>query len=208
MWPHYTSIYSASCYTATNIGYASCTSKARPVCSRQVIPEQPYRKKGPGNHRHECKHAFHQHISKYTNIHTNRRYTGGNLTGCRPPNAKIVHNTGLATQKVMKWNVECSVIGQFSISWEWSMASSWKANKWIIIPFLLQTQILKQLYSNDTHNEKTRILTRKLVYWVNMDRDLKKHKVVCHMPGISEDTTTREDNPILSTKQVVDGGWH
>ena len=32
-------------------------------------------------------------------MYINRKYTGCNLTGCRPPKAKIIYNTGLATKK-------------------------------------------------------------------------------------------------------------
>ena len=69
----------------------------RLIYSGLVIIEQPYRKQEPGNHLHEHKHTVHQHFSEYTYLHINRRYTGGNPRGCRPPKAKLIGNTGLAT---------------------------------------------------------------------------------------------------------------
>ena len=42
----------------------------------------------------------------------------------------------------------------------------------IIIPFILQGQILWQLHSNHMGIEKVRLLTRQLVYWVNVNADI------------------------------------
>ena len=72
---------------------------SRSVHGRPVIPEQPYRKQGPGNYGHKQKHVCHQHISKYSSMHINRRHVGSNHGVCRPPKAKIEYNTRLATQK-------------------------------------------------------------------------------------------------------------
>ena len=49
-------------------------------------------------HWHEHKHACHQYISKYTYMHIHGRYTGSNPTEHKPPEAKLKHNTQLATQ--------------------------------------------------------------------------------------------------------------
>ena len=44
--------------------------------------------------------------------------------------------------------------------------------KRIIIPFSLQNQILEQLHINDMSIEKTRLLVRDSVYWVDMKTDI------------------------------------
>ena len=93
-------------------------TSTRPVHSRLVIPEQPYRKWGPGNHWHEYKPACHQHIGKYTSMHINRRHTGNNPKGHRPPESKSIHNTRLATKKTMS-NRASSIAGQLEVSWQW-----------------------------------------------------------------------------------------
>ena len=43
----------------------------------------------------------------------------------------------------------------------------------IIIPFLLQKQVLKQKHSNHMGIEKMRLLVRESVYWVNMNEYIK-----------------------------------
>ena len=53
---------------------------------------------GTRNYWHEHKHASHQHISKYANMHIDRKHTGGNPEGSRPTKAKVSNNTGLATK--------------------------------------------------------------------------------------------------------------
>ena len=49
----------------------------------------------------------------------------------------------------------------------------------IIISFLLQRQILEQLYSNHMDIEKTRLLVRESVYWVNMNADIENNIMHC-----------------------------
>ena len=61
----------------------------------------------------------------------------------------------------------------------------------IIIPFLLQKQILEQLHSNHMDNNKIELLARVSVYWVNMNADIKNTETVCYMLGIPANTTTR-----------------
>ena len=84
-------------------------------------------------------------ISKYTNIHNNRRYTGDNSTGCRSLKAEIIHNTKLATQKE---EIEQSMKHYWPIRPELKMIdyNDMKSRR-IIIPSPLQRQILEQLHS-------------------------------------------------------------
>ena len=44
----------------------------------------------------------------------------------------------------------------------------------IIIPYLLQRQILDQLHSNHMIIEKTHLLTRESVYWINMNPNIEQ----------------------------------
>ena len=62
----------------------------------------------------------------------------------------------------------------------------------IIIPFLLQKQILEQLHTNHMGIEKEGVgVLDEYEY-----RNQKCYKEMCHMPGISVDTPTREDTAI------------
>ena len=143
----------------------------RHVYGRLVILDQPYRKLGPCNHRHEHKHPCHQHISKYTSLHINRGYTDSSLRGHRPPKAKIICNTRLTAQKN---EVEQRMKHYSPIRSKLSMiAGNWMKVKGIIIPCLLQRQILEQLYSNHMGIEKMRLLVREPVYWVNLNADIE-----------------------------------
>ena len=45
--------------------------------------------------------------------------------------------------------------------------------KWIIVPFILQNQILEYLYSNYLGIEKARLLERESLHWVNINTDIK-----------------------------------
>ena len=69
--------------------------------------------------------------------------------------------------------------------------------KWIIITFMLQDQILEQLYSNQMGIEKTRVLARKSVYWGQYECSHKKYcEAVCYMPGVSADTAIRQGDAL------------
>ena len=46
-------------------------------------------------------------------------------------------------------------------------------DKHIIIPYVLQKQILGQLHSNHMGIEKTCMLTTESVYWINMNTDIE-----------------------------------
>ena len=46
-------------------------------------------------------------------------------------------------------------------------------DKRIIIPFLLQKQILQQLHSNCMSIEEMRLLAHESVYWININTDIK-----------------------------------
>ena len=43
----------------------------------------------------------------------------------------------------------------------------------IMLPFLLQIQIMEKLYRNNIGIKKMRLLVRELMYWVNMIADIK-----------------------------------
>ena len=90
-----------------------------------------------------------------------------------PAEAEIIYNAGLATQKnelehSMRhcWpkRSELAMIGGIAMK-----------NKRIVIPFLLQKQILKQLHCNHMGIEEKGLLVCELVYWVNINADIEKN---------------------------------
>ena len=51
--------------------------------------------------------------------------------------------------------------------------------KCIIMPCLLQTQVLQQLHSNHMGTEKTQMLTREVMYCININADIEQTVVQC-----------------------------
>ena len=47
-------------------------------------------------------------------------------------------------------------------------------DKLIVILYLLQRQIIKQLHSNHMGIENTHLLTRESVYWINMNANIEQ----------------------------------
>ena len=52
---------------------------------------------------------------------------------------------------------------------------------WISIPMALKQQVLDQLHTNHMGIKKTKLLTCKSVYWVDINTDIKKHIKNCNM---------------------------
>ena len=50
----------------------------------------------------------------------------------------------------------------------------------IIIPAVLKQQVLDQLYTNHMSIEKTKLLTCKSIYWVDINTDIEKHVKRCN----------------------------
>ena len=78
----------------------------------------------------------------------------------------------------------------------WPSNDQWHCHErqCIMIPFLWQRQLLKQLHSNYVVIEKTRLLARELVYWVNMtaaDDLVKAAKIVFVEFGTPADNNFR-----------------
>ena len=85
-------------------------------------------------------------VSEYTNMDINRKYTGSDPTACRPQKLKIRHNTSLATQKD---KVEQNMKHYWLVRHELAVIDGiTMKSKSIIIPFLLQRQILDLLHNN------------------------------------------------------------
>ena len=65
-----------------------------------------------------------------------------------------------------------------------------------IILFVSQQHILKQVHSNCMDIEKMRLSVRELVYWVDINADIKNIITWCASCLEYQDITTGEDNPI------------
>ena len=77
----------------------------------------------------------------------------------------------------------------------------------MLIPLTLHNQILEQLHHNNMGTEKTRLLTREAVYWVNMNTDIKntmRQSVTCHkyQQTQSQETTIPYELPCKPGKVV------
>ena len=90
--------YKAPCCALSNIGYTLYTYMAHNWHGSLVIPKQPCKSRDQEITRHEHKCVCYHHISKYTIKNIIRSHTASNLRGCRPPKAKIKHNTRLSAQ--------------------------------------------------------------------------------------------------------------
>ena len=103
-------------------------------------------------------------------MHIHRRHTGMQ-TGCRPTKAKIVHNTGLATQKRWRATHYADVLANQAHAGN----SQWHCHKGKrkIILLILHSQILEQLYINHRVIEKMRLIARQSVHCKNMNADIK-----------------------------------
>ena len=130
-------------------------------CGLAVL-EQPNRKQRPGNHRDEHKCKCHQYISEYTSMHLCTRHTGSNMR--RHPLEK------LNSYMIQGWphkedEAEHSMRQYWTIRSILAMVDSIiMREKRVIIPFLLQKQILQQLHTNHMGIERMRLLAYALVY--------------------------------------------
>ena len=106
-----------------------------------LVLKQPYRKQGPGNHRDEYKCKHYQYISKYASVHIHRRHTGSNTRSHTPAKAEDIYNRGLTK---LGDEVECSMKQYWPIRSKLAISDDIAMKgKRIIIPFLLQKQIIQ-----------------------------------------------------------------
>ena len=134
-------------------------------------------KQGPGTHWYEHKDACHQHISKYISMHINKRLqaTPRGEADLQKLNLYIIQSWSYKKDEVeqsMKhywpFRIGLAIIDGIAMM-----------GRRIIIPFLLQRQILEQLHSNHMGIENARLLVRESVYFVKMNADIENIIMHC-----------------------------
>ena len=76
----------------------------------------------------------------------------------------------------------------------------------IVIPEVLQKQVLKQLHISQMGIEKTKHLTCQSVYWIGKTADIENYIKLIYMPWVSTDST-KIKNLFIRTFQVNCGKW-
>ena len=157
------SIKSTSCCTFPYIGYTLYTCLTQ-TC---IMVEWLCQSSDTENRDHKIAgmNICHQHISEYTNVHINRKYTGNTPTGCRPPKAKIIHNTGLLQIDGVEWSMRHPWLIRHELATIYGIAMCYL--------FYCRYIYCSHLHSNHMDVKKTILLDRTLLYWKKMNAVIK-----------------------------------
>ena len=144
---------------------------------------------------HEAQHRYNQHYHRHTSMHIHKGYTRSNT--------EQWPSTTTKDYIISSWPSNRNEIPQDSHHPYWIFWDDLtvidglvRKGKRLVISAELQKKILDKLYSNDIGIDKTRLLPRESICWVNMNVDIKKYyKTFLNMPLVSADTAKGEDHP-------------